>query len=79
MSGADSICSMSGTSDICGSPTTESVLLEWAAGAGERLDDLDARVTALHDTVYSVGVALAFAWFSRCWCPSPKLHKPYKH
>lgn len=66
-------------SDICGSPTTESVLVEWAADAAERMQLLETKVQALQDLVSVVGIAVLAAWWSRCWCPPPKPYKKYKH
>jgi len=65
--------------DICGVPTTEAVLLEWATGAAKRMEQLETRVQVLHDLVCVVGITLFVAWWSRCWCPPPKPYKEYKH
>lgn len=61
-------------SDICGSPTTESVLMEWAADAAKRMQLLETKVQTLQDLASMVGIIVFVVWWSRCWCP----HKPYK-
>lgn len=60
--------------------TTESALLEWAATADARLDQMAQRVNHVQDVLFGVIIALIFHCVLQCLCPEPaRRYKPYKH